>query len=158
VRPLEVRLAAASDSDDLMRWRNDTTTVDASVVTERVSREEHATWLKHTLEDPQRHLLVGVVDGVSVGTCRFDLDESGAMAEISVSLAPEHRGQGLSRPLVVASLAWLAERLGGPILIFARVRRGNAVSLKLFRGLGFVEIGGDDEFVEFELAPGVTPS
>ena len=73
---------------------------------------------------------------VGFALSRRVLDE----AEIlTVAVAPDHRGRGLSRPLLVHHLGEL--RLRGVGRVHLEVEEGNEPALRLYRGLGFEEVG-----------------
>jgi ribosomal protein S18 acetylase RimI-like enzyme len=58
---------------------------------------------------------------------------------LSVAVAPEARGQGLSKELVARALAWL--RTAEVQYVKLEVRPDNLPAVKTYRGLGFVERG-----------------
>ncbi|GFO53870.1 hypothetical protein GMSM_08770 [Geomonas sp. Red276] len=53
-------------------------------------------------------------------------------------IAPEFRGEGLSKALAAATAAWLQRR--GVRYLFCHIPEWNVTSLSLYRGLGFREI------------------
>jgi ribosomal-protein-alanine N-acetyltransferase len=73
---------------------------------------------------------------VGFALSRRVLDE----AEIlTVAIAPDHRSRGLSRPLLAHHLGEL--RLRGVRRVHLEVEEGNEPALRLYRGLGFEEVG-----------------
>ncbi|UFS69131.1 GNAT family N-acetyltransferase [Geomonas sp. RF6] len=53
-------------------------------------------------------------------------------------IAPEFRGKGLSRELVLGTLGWLAQ--SGGRYLFCHIPEWNAASLKLYTGCGFLPV------------------
>jgi RimJ/RimL family protein N-acetyltransferase len=134
-RLLRLRAATLADAALLMTWRNDPATRAASRNTAEVDEEEHAAWLARTLADPYRLLLVAELEGTPVGQVR--LEWGGERWEISVSLAAEARGRGLSIPLIEGGVEWVEDEGGG--WVEAWVRPENARSRAAFERAGFLE-------------------
>src|SRR5699024_1276653 len=99
--PVTARPATLADSSLLLRWRNDPETRAVSRSTDRVSWEGHTGWYARAVEAPERELYVIERGGAPVGTVRFDALE-GPEGEVSITLAPEARGLGRSRPVLAA--------------------------------------------------------
>jgi RimJ/RimL family protein N-acetyltransferase len=106
-------------------------------------------WLARVLGDPAHAVLVGLAaHGRPVGSIRFDTPDGWRTARLSYVVAPEARGEGLSRPLVRAGVAWLRSARPGTA-VRARVMESNERSLRVFRRLGWREEtveGGGAEF------------
>lgn len=95
-----------------------------------------------------RPIFIGERDGAAIGMVRFDI--SGDLAEISVALAPEARGQRLATPLLRAAIAALhAQR---PVAILAEVRPENTASRRAFLAAGFREEQPVDGILRFRLS------
>jgi ribosomal-protein-alanine N-acetyltransferase len=90
------------------------------------------------LENPNGHCWVAEIDNKIVGllVCWLVVDE-GHIATIAVH--PAHRGQGISRALVVSGLADLISK--GAASVTLEVREGNLVAQNLYRYFGFEEVG-----------------
>lgn len=58
---------------------------------------------------------------------------------LTVAIAPEHRGRGFSRPLLARHLDELRRR--GVRRVHLEVEEGNGPALRLYRALGFAEVG-----------------
>ena len=88
-------------------------------------------------------LVAESVAGCPCGVLRLETHDQWTTARLSYGLAPEARGQGLGRMLVVAGLDAL--RALHPITrVHAEVSTGNAPSLKIFRQLGWSESHATD--------------
>jgi spore coat polysaccharide biosynthesis predicted glycosyltransferase SpsG len=151
--PVTMRPATEADAEELWRWRNDPDTRANSRSHEPVPLPDHLRWLRASLARGDRQLLVGEVDEVPVGTVRWDLERPGEW-EVSITVAPESRGQRLGAPLLAAAEAWLAGALssatggaapggdpaavGGLTAYLAAVHTGNAASPRLFLGAGYL--------------------
>jgi RimJ/RimL family protein N-acetyltransferase len=127
---LTVRVASEADSARLLVWRNDSETRAWSRTNDPVSAEDHEDWLAKVLDNPDRRLLIVDRGDHPVGTVRFD--RGGTHWEVSITVAPEARGQKLAVPMLLA-----AERTLGPATIRACIHRDNRASLALFRRAGY---------------------
>lgn len=109
------------------------------------SYAEHTAWLARTLTDPARRLYVAE-DGLTlcrptrerIGTARLDL-RGEAAAEVSLTVAPWRRSQGIGRA-ILAALDAEAARLGLRAL-HATVRPEHDISIRLFSGAGYKGTG-----------------
>jgi RimJ/RimL family protein N-acetyltransferase len=139
--------ATAADSALLLAWRNDPETRRQSRSTARVPAAAHERWLAATLADPEIRLFVARdASGREVGSARLDYRGQGA-AELSLTVAPDRRGEGLAAG-IIAALAAEADRLGWHTHV-ARIKKGNAASLKAFERAGFAP----DGFVHVDRRP-----
>jgi RimJ/RimL family protein N-acetyltransferase len=127
---MSIRPARLEDSQFLFDWRNDPVTRWACRNTEPVPWADHIGWLKSTLANPKRRLLVVELDEVPVAQCRFDYDDP---TEFTIAIAPEARGQGFSRD--IAALMFAAE----PHFVLY-IKRKNIACRKLMAHAGAVLI------------------
>lgn len=151
---LQVRRAAEADKRDLWSWRNDPATVSASISSVPVSWPAHEVWFEGILADSERALYVGELGdtGDKVGMCRFDLDEKGTLAEVSINLNPVHRGKKLSPALLVAAIQAFRAEFGG-LSLTATIRADNVASIRLFSSAGFTPEASEGEFRRYLLLP-----
>jgi len=153
---LTLRPAVQADAGLLLRWRNDPETRASSHTTGVVTEAEHARWLEQSLASPARRLVIAQAEGCPVGQLRLDL-EAGALAEVSITVAPDARGRGLAAAMLNA----LAEPAlaAGLTTLRAEINTGNARSLSAFKRAGYhgfatVQRGGVALWVcERRLAP-----
>jgi RimJ/RimL family protein N-acetyltransferase len=125
-----LRDAVLSDAGDLFRWRNDRKTRVWSRGTSDVCWGEHLTWLKSTLRNPNRQLLIAEDERVAVGTIRLDLLD-GAW-QMSWTVAPEHCGKGVGAAIVqLAVTRMTGER------VFAEIKDANLASRRIAEKSGF---------------------
>lgn len=137
-----LRPATTSDAATLFRWRNDAGTRVQFINTARVPWDAHVEWLKRTLADPDRLLAIGESDGRPVGTVRWD--RAGGGWEMSWTVAPECRGQGYGRALLLAAADYRADTL------LATVRETNAASIAIAEHAGFVLVRREPGWLYFE--------
>lgn len=150
-----LRPATLRDAELLRTWRNDPEVRKASRDRAAVGSDEHAQWLRQTLADPKRSLLIAELDGRPAGQVRFDAELDNVF-EISVSLSSGHRGAGLGRQLIEAGLAWVRSRWPDAV-VEALVREENIRSREAFLASGFREAAIEDPFQRLRSDPGSGP-
>lgn len=141
--PVGVRLATDADEGAILQWRNDPDTRQNSLDATEVSSESHSAWFRRMRSDPGRYLVVGEVDGVSVGVVHVVRASDDATARISINLNPSYRGQGLAAPLLRAAIDRYAEERGGGMELIAEIKSANEASLKTFAKAGFTHQSTD---------------
>jgi RimJ/RimL family protein N-acetyltransferase len=130
------RLAKLSDERCTFEWQSVESTRRYMRNPTSPSRTEHAAWLRRTLNDTEKTLLIVERDGRPVGSIRLDrvvAEDREAGHEISIVVAPGHRGEGIGG----ASLR-LLRRLVPDETFFAHVLTDNVASARLFAACGFV--------------------
>jgi len=134
---LRAREATEADAELLLGWRNDPRTRQSSRSTAVVALDEHLAWLRGVLADPERLLLVVEHEEAPVGTVRFDRRDGDGW-EVSITLAPESRGRGLSGAVLAEGERAARDRLGVRTVL-AAVHLDNTASAKLFERAGYAE-------------------
>lgn len=121
------------DAERLYAWRVDPETARQSVAPPPVSLDDHRRWLDGVLRDRDVSLFVAhdVERGVDVGSVRLDRRPGGDI-ELSITVAPDHRGRGYSHHLIARALD-----AAGRVRVVARVKPTNVRSVRAFRALGF---------------------
>jgi UDP-2,4-diacetamido-2,4,6-trideoxy-beta-L-altropyranose hydrolase len=135
---LSFRPAMLNDAKILFAWRNDPHTRAASVDTAQVEWSGHYAWLERSVHSDTRRLVVVERQGLPVGTLRADLigsEEQTQSWEISWTIAPEARGDGLAKRIVPL---W-ARMQGGHVL--ARIKSDNVASQKVAAMAGLSHAG-----------------
>ena len=135
----------------LLAWRNDPGTRESSIDTEPVAEDSHRRWLDASIASLDRHLFVVEVDGEPVGTTRLDRREGGW--EISITVAPEHRGKGMGGELLDVTTEWFDANLGESVIL-STIKPSNPASLALFANKGYVVVREDPDLVHLELRRG----
>ncbi len=138
--PPEIRLrpAEAGDVDLLLGWANDPVARAVSFTTAPIPRADHVAWFERALANPDRHLLIAMVEGVPVATLRLDAGEGPGEAVISVNVGPESRGRGIGRGALEAATGEAA-RLGFARIV-AWIRPETAASLRAFEAAGYSKV------------------
>ena len=147
LRPVE-----PGDEDVLLTWANDPATRAASRDHAEIAPADHHRWLEQRLAAPgEARLWIGEVEGHPIGVVRFER-RTPMVVEVAITVAPEARGRGLARPLLVAGVA-AARDVFGPVTILADVLPQNQASLALFTGAGFTPLASPTDGAPGE--PGV---
>ena len=129
---LTFRSATLEDSRNLFVWRNSRESSSVSISGGVPDYAAHEAWLKATLADKSRILLLIEACQKPVGVVRFDCtaDE----ATISIYRVP---GAGLARGLVRQATEWLRCNRKDIKRVIANVLPGNLTSLAAFRSAGY---------------------
>ncbi|TWU37667.1 UDP-2,4-diacetamido-2,4,6-trideoxy-beta-L-altropyranose hydrolase [Novipirellula aureliae] len=143
-KSLLLREATLNDWKLLLEWRNDIETREASLNQHSISESEHKAWLNKYLSDPENHLWIAEVNGEPVGTVRLD---QGEPRELSWTVAPDARGQGIGRSMVQTVLLTMRSA------VHAIARTNNIASCRIARSVGFHVTRSDDEWTEFFYVP-----
>lgn len=133
---MSIRPAGAKDSRTVHGWRNDERIRAVSRSKESIAFKEHDTWFQRTVEQPERHLLIGEVGTRPIGVVRFDRQADGEF-EVSIYLDPDLSGCGLGSRLLALGEVFLLGAQGGPVAIVAETMSDNASSQRLFTGSGY---------------------
>jgi RimJ/RimL family protein N-acetyltransferase len=99
--------------------------------------DQHRAWLARALDDPDRHLLVASDSAGDVGTVRWDRLRPGEW-EVSVTVAPERRGQALAGRLLRSGESWLADKDPATHTMLATVHQDNVASLRMCHASGYL--------------------
>ncbi len=135
---MSAREATEADAVLLLCWRNDPTTQAWSRNPRPIAPTEHLTWLRAVLRSKTRLLLIVETEEGPAGTVRFDQVSSGRW-EVSLTMAPERRGDGLAGTMLAAAEAELRRRRPTADTLVANVHQDNQRSRALFSRAGYVE-------------------
>lgn len=132
---IAIRGATQADSENLLLWRNHPAVRAVSRDPKLIDNNTHEAWLRAVLSDPDRVLLIGEYQGNAIGVARFDIcaDE----AEVSIYLAPDHKGEGCGSELLLAAEQWLGEHRPAVLSVRAEVLNNNEPSHRLFLACGY---------------------
>lgn len=128
---------------------------------------ERLYWLRRHLSLQERYpdragwcarLAVLASARVAVGHCGFHgPPEAAGRAEIGYTIFEPHRRQGYAREAAAGLVGWAFEQ--GEREVFASVSPGNEASLAIVRGLGFRQVGAQEDPVDgTELVFSVEPA
>lgn len=132
---VDIRSATENDSKMIYNWRTDPRVLGVSRSTNSFTFEEHREWLRRTLVDTDRLLLIGMSQGCDIGVVRFDIDTH--RAEISIFLAPEITGSGLGGAMLEAAEAHLKHSRPDVRWVDAWVNEDNLASINIFKHSGY---------------------
>lgn len=130
-----VRPATMDDGLLLHRWRDDAAVRAVSFDDKPIPYDDHRQWLARAIADPAHVVLVAMQKGEPVGSVRYRID--GDQATVSIVVAPELRGTGIGRKILMAGEVHLDAEHRGVARIVAFVKPGNPASERLFAGSGF---------------------
>lgn len=125
--------ATLDDSDDLYCWRNDAITRSMFISTEIVQRPDHDNWMRATINNPDRILLIAHYGAEKIGTIRFDIEDGTALVSITVS--PQHRGKKFASAILLAAENTLPQKI---TTLRAEIKTANCASIKSFEKAGFL--------------------
>ncbi len=135
--PIALRPMIEADARQLFEWANDPVSRATAIKPEPILWEEHLAWFERRIADPGTLLLHCSIGGEGCGQVRYDVDGDKRAAVVSISVAGEFRGRGLSKRLIALGEAQLRARYAGVDQVLAYVRPDNVPSQKLFLGSGF---------------------
>src|SRR5262245_46010999 len=97
-----LRLATEADLGELLRWRNDPETRHFRNDPRVIGPDEHAAWLKRRQQSESR---VHIYEYAGQPAGNITLDVSARGYELGWIIAPEWRGRGIGKAMVMAALA-----------------------------------------------------
>lgn len=151
-----LRKAIPEDAELLFSWANDIDVRKNAFQQHEITWDEHINWFKKKLQDESCYIYIADADmtqssenshtaGRPVGQIRLDV-ECG-VAEIDYSVAAELRGRGYGA-MMLAQVQRIAD--AGIRKFFARVKKSNPASVRVFEKCGFTKTADKEAFVEFE--------
>lgn len=158
INQIIIKKVIAADSTDIWLWRNDHATRAMSVTTAKIPWDLHLQWFEKSLSNRNRCLYIGVLkeDQSKVGMCRFDIDHQRDIAEVSLNLNPEKRGQNLSGAFLSEAIrVFLKEQ---NLNLIATIKRSNIPSIKCFTKCGFLLLRQDESWGHYFLNKNGPPS
>ncbi|PTT25714.1 UDP-2,4-diacetamido-2,4,6-trideoxy-beta-L-altropyranose hydrolase [Pseudomonas sp. HMWF021] len=134
---LKLRVATLDDAQMLFDGRNAEAVRRWSLDSGAIEWPQHLNWLKESLRNPQRLLLIAEADDGPVGVLRYDL--RGFEAEVSLYLLEGRFGLGWGRALLARGEVFVREHWPQMSAITAQVLPGNLASVNVFRDAGFTQ-------------------
>ena len=133
------RQILARDCSTLWQWVNDPDVRKASFSSRLIGWNEHNDWFACKLRDEQCQWIIYEDEVTAVGTVRVDA-VSPLEGEISLTMAPEYRGQGLAPHLLKRAVCQI---FAGTALsrIRALIKPENTASVRAFERAGFICVG-----------------
>jgi UDP-2,4-diacetamido-2,4,6-trideoxy-beta-L-altropyranose hydrolase len=131
---LVIRPVLPEDAASVWRWRNEPAARSMSADDRPIPWETHRAWFEDRLTSPSTVMLIGSIGGEALGVLRFDRE--GDNVEVSITIAPDRRGQGWGGRLLRRGCAMI-ERSGFARSLDARIKPGNTASQRMFISAGF---------------------
>ena len=120
---MKFRNATMEDASLLFYWRNDPETRQNSNNSRVITFPEHLLWLRASLDNPNRQLMIAEVNMRPVGTIRADSNSDGI--ELSWTVAPICRNQGVGKQMVMQFAATISG------LVYANIKETNLASIRI---------------------------
>lgn len=136
--PLSFREASGGDCDLYFEWVNDPATRKSSFISELIELSTHREWFGRKLADRNCKMLLFLYNETPAGQVRFDREEDGV--EIGISVAPQMRGKGIGKAMVMMAVEYIDKEWGKPKLV-AYIKEENAASMEIFKKCGFKNMG-----------------
>ncbi len=148
---MRLRSAERADAYALWLWANDPVTREASGARPVIDWAGHIDWFDRRLRSSSALIYIGEnANEQPIGAIRFESQDGWRTAVLSYVVAPEVRGRGFGRALLVEGVE--AVRAVHPGLVLtAEVATGNTRSTRLFEFLGWEEltpVGGRRQFAD----------
>lgn len=142
IKNFAIRKVEGQDSYCIWKIRNHPYIRAVSDNTEIILFENHSFWFKEKYFSGQDNhcFVLAISDNKVIGYCRFDFDDKEKHYVISIAIDPDFQGKGLGHKLLSESL----RKVGANKIIFAKIKRDNARSIKLFEKNGF-SVKNEDE-------------
>lgn len=147
---IKVRVACEEDSKAVFTWHNDEMTRSMSLTTDLVEWCEHQKWFEYTINNPNRMLIMCLLEDTNerLAVVRFDLSEVRAL--VSINLSPKMRGKGMAKKCLFESIEFLKQNKTKVKFLDAEIIRVNLASIYSFEGVGFVKIKEESDLLHFE--------
>lgn len=135
---INVRVATIDDASLLHDWRNDPSVRSVSRSHQELNWTAHLSWLGRVIRNPQQCLLIVEYKNTPGGTVRFDRLTGTDSWEVSMTLAPQLRGQRLGQPMLNAAEQFFQSR-HQPVELVAEMLVTNEASRSLFESAGYIK-------------------
>ena len=147
---IKTRKAEFKDSKIIFEWRNDELTRTMSHTKDIVDWEGHSAWFASSLENKNRLLLLceNKNESKKMAVVRFDVNSTRAL--VSINLAPDMRGKGISKQCLSGSIESFKNEFPQVTALDAEIKLENIASQRLFKSIGFVNIREDVDTLYFE--------
>ena len=137
-----LRKATATDSEQVLSWRNELSTIPWMASKSTLSFEEHNRWFQSAVNDLSCLLLIIEADHEPAGQLRYNLDPQflGNAAKVSINITEKLHGKGIaSKAFSKGHDLVLSEYFAQQV--FARIRKDNIGSIKAMEKAGYTQQG-----------------
>lgn len=145
---MSVRPAELKDCLSILNWRNDSLARTMSRNEDLIDTNSHMIWYAKALTNLDKYLLVGEILNVPFGMVRFDRILPEQNWEVSITVAPNYRGKGLSKQLLASAINSFTRKFPEAGIV-ADIKPDNVISRKLFEVSGFNYYSGDEHMLRY---------
>jgi len=118
------------DSQDILNWRNNKTSIFFSKKKKRISLNKHKIWFSRNLLSPSIKFYMGYLKKKKVGVVRFNIKRKNKYAIVSINLNPKMRNKSLSKTLLRLAIKKFLKFK--KIKFFAEIEKNNHRSINCF--------------------------
>ncbi|OGT32150.1 MAG: hypothetical protein A3E87_05010 [Gammaproteobacteria bacterium RIFCSPHIGHO2_12_FULL_35_23] len=129
--------AEMTDAELLFAWRNNIKARQYSFNKTELEYTEHIEWLKNSLANKNRHILIIENDELKIGVLRIDIIND--KLEVSIYLNPELYGQGYGAKILEMGIEYAKENFPEADELEGKIMIDNVASQKVFLKAGFIE-------------------
>lgn len=140
-----IRRVTRDDSNIIFSWRNSPEVYRYLFTPKPVEISVHNQWFESVLANNLIAFYIASLNGVDIGTVRFDFEQGAKKAEVGIYLAPDQHGKGLGSQML--ELGEKKAKEDYPLLkcIIAKVLPENIASEKMFLKTGY-----NKKFIQLE--------
>lgn len=131
-QPVTLRLAGIDDTDILFEWQSHIETRRYARTQTAPSYDEHKKWVRNTISNPDKQLLLIIYNEKPSGMLRFDKIKDSASSEVSIFVDPAKYGLGIATAALM-----LGRTLKPHDRLVGHVHPSNIASHKLFKSAGY---------------------
>jgi UDP-2,4-diacetamido-2,4,6-trideoxy-beta-L-altropyranose hydrolase len=139
---IEARPASADDEGLILRWANDPLVRQNSFNPYAITAANHHAWFSQRLRDVKssKIYIIQTNEGIPIGQVRFEKNDENWEIHYALDQYARFRGVGCR---VLDTAISLFKKQHAKANLFGRVKIENLSSQKIFRKLGFEEVGSD---------------
>ena len=145
---IKLRSADYTHCKEIYAWRSDRLSRSMFFDDTFPTFEEHRAWFENSLSNANRTIYVGELGSHKIGECRFDLNKTESLAEVSINMNPKSRGSGLGKRFLAEGVECYLENNKYDLL--AKVKPKNIASLKIFEAAGFEPISSNADVISLK--------
>lgn len=136
---MKIRKVKPEDCKDIWIWRNDFSSRKMFKNNKLISWSDHLKWFSKCLKDEKCFIYIGYLSKpINIGIVRFNINQSGNSASVSLNINPEFRKLGFGTQILKKSI--LEFKKIHDITLIAEVFSENIPSIKCFNKSGFNQI------------------
>ncbi|CAN5832670.1 N/A [soil metagenome] len=133
---INLRNATLADCEATYEWRNAIENRMHAHDINEIPFEDHQKWFAASLNQHDRHLLIGYDAIGIVGVLRYDRHPDHWLT--SVYLIPGRHGAGFGTDLLEQGIQWMKSQYGEACHILAEIKMDNMASQKVFQQAGYI--------------------